>query len=731
MQVKHLYMACALSLGATAALAEPLPPEPAPPEPAPAPAPPERAVPEPVETLVTTGDRVGGGQSATYTDTPWIELAQSVQRLDAETMEDWGVQSLHEAWQFVAGVSPADQNVYSRYGGLAKMRGLNGSQTLLEGFTLPQRLSTFYDVVALSAIDVLRGPADALNGGQTPSGTQGGFGGEINLRARRPTDEADLRVALSGRTLGNDELRLAINANQPLVDDTLAVRIDAAGEIGSPFYLPAGYSPETRYFIAPAVTWTPHDRVTIDARGAWLESRGYPYRGVPVIYGELLGPYDAFLGDEDSTHVYRGALAQLEVDVELADAWSAQVAASYTRTDMQYDIWHWGTARGFGIPDMYEQRQGLPALRRSDATEELIEARALTIKSFTTAWWRHTVLIGADALFRHDEGTSPPGLISETPIGLDDPITPARDTLVEATGPGAPLTDNRRERVGAMAQYQAEVGPYIRALAGARVDEHRIEDAIDDSAHDKLDLSWRAGLTVLPLPTVSVYGSYTQAASPNFGYLGADGEELTESRQFAQLEVGAKTELFERLMLGVAGFRIWTDKVPQALPEVEGQTAALYGLTGEATNTGFEITAQGEVWAGWRVFGAYTYIDIEGEEGADHDIAPHEFSLSTSLRLPGPLADVTVGGGYRFRDRRAVGYGRGATDPRHQIEAYHLFNALVAYDLPAEHIGAERWTARLNVDNLTDTRSYSVVRQPQESAALEPLAVMLTLLVDI
>lgn len=120
---------------------------------APEPAP---TAPVPDYKTVVGGDREKTVKSASFTDTPWIELPQSVQSIDSRSLQTWGATTPNDAWKLSSGIFPSDQDLQSRYGGLGTMRGYHGSQTTLNGFTMPQRMSLCYDLSSVSSIDILK-----------------------------------------------------------------------------------------------------------------------------------------------------------------------------------------------------------------------------------------------------------------------------------------------------------------------------------------------------------------------------------------------------------------------------------------------------------------------------------------------------------------------------------------------------------------------------------------------
>lgn len=677
----------------------------------------------------------------TYTDTPWLETPQSMQRITRADLEDWGAQTIEDAWQLTAGVTPGDQTLGSRYGGLARIRGIQGSQTLLNGFTVPQRWASFSTIAGLESVVFMKGPADMVDGAQTPSLTVGGFGGQINLLSQRASRRDSLDASLAGRAFGDTEGVLQANINQALIEDELYLKLDLYGQTGRRFYVPDDFSPEWAYAGFGSLEWTPNRDLRIVLRGSWNQSKSYAYKGVPVIYGELVGDYDGFLGDEDSTVDFQGYMTQLEITYDINEYLTAELAGSYIGQNLDADVWAWGIPRGgdFTFADMAETQTGYPTYSSSDATDDIIAARGMLLGRLTTDVVRHKLLVGADVEHRKFDSVSTPWNVPAEPVSILDPILPPLTEGTSGTGPttAGGTTERETNRVGLMAQYQAEITQYVRLLGGVRVDRHEFKDPrvsvgggnFEAQEYDKTTPYWRLGATVLPIQRVALYGNYTTGATPNFGEVDENNEAITESQTFGMLEAGVKANVLDNLEVSAAWYTIKQENVPVALPAADGVATGAVGLSGEMEFSGYELTVQGEALPGWRVMGSYAYTDVESDSlfTSAHMRPAHTFSGFTSYRLPGVLKQLRLGAGYRYMDERAVGYFPSA-DPRNdenKLPAYHIVDALAEYSLPRLMAGTDAYV-RLNVSNLLNSEYYVVARQVSETSSGEPLSAMLT-----
>jgi iron complex outermembrane receptor protein len=421
-------------------------------------------------------------------------------------------------------------------------------------------------------------------------------------------------------------------------------------------------------------------------------------------------------------------MVQLEVDSKLCGYLSAHTGFSYMRQGLDYSLWAWGTSRTFSFDDMYETKKGLPSYSSTDSESDALALRAFFVGELTTGPFDHELLIGGDSQWMSSTSDSSPWNVPDTPVSIDDPVlpTPEDATGLATTGPSAGgKYKSNTDRYGIMAQYQMEVSRYLRLLAGFRSDHH--EYTTGDDSYTKDEPTWRAGWTVLPLPFVAVYGNITEGKNPNWGIQDADGNEITKSRYYRQIEVGAKAKILKNLRLSIAGFSTRLENVPVALPAQPGSTTRSFELSGRIRYKGIELTAQGKILSWWDVRASYSFIDLDTKIGGQrHNLAPHTVSAATAVRLP-VLKELRLGAGYRFVDRRQIGY-MGTPDKRSILPAYHVVDLFIEHSLPADILAAEKWIFRLNIDNLLDEHYFQMARQVSECSAGEPRSVMFSML---
>lgn len=118
-------------------------------------------------------ETIGG---STKTDTPLIEVPQSVSVIEREEMDARGVSNLNEATRYTAGVLPESQGIDNRVDDLY-IRGFDagsfGTNVMLDGLRAPSdsNLSwnrTSFNTWNLERVEVLKGPSSVLYGQLAP-----------------------------------------------------------------------------------------------------------------------------------------------------------------------------------------------------------------------------------------------------------------------------------------------------------------------------------------------------------------------------------------------------------------------------------------------------------------------------------------------------------------------------------------------------------------------------------
>lgn len=135
--------------------------------------------------IVVTGEQEDGyfvpnASTATRTNTPILEIPQSIQVIPKQVLEDQQVTRLDEALQNSSGVIYSGSDTFSDVN--YSIRGFSGAPILQDGFRQYGEYPEIPEVANIERIEVLRGPASILYGEIQP-------GGVINLVTEQPLSD--------------------------------------------------------------------------------------------------------------------------------------------------------------------------------------------------------------------------------------------------------------------------------------------------------------------------------------------------------------------------------------------------------------------------------------------------------------------------------------------------------------------------------------------------------------
>ncbi|BGE86658.1 MULTISPECIES: TonB-dependent siderophore receptor [Methylosinus] len=223
----------------------------------------------------------------------------------------------------------------------------------------------------------------------------------------------------------------------------------------------------------------------------------------------------------------------------------------------------------------------------------------------------------------------------------------------------------------------------------------------------------RVGLLFQPVPWASVYGSWTQAFTPN---ISASAGVDNFNRPFApgkseQVEVGAKAEWFDgRLTTTVALFELEKKNIPVRDIASLDPTALL--LVGAARSKGVEFDASGKILDNMSLISSFTYMDARVTKDTNTDPA----TTTQGRRLMGvPRYQGSFWAKWDVReitalDGLSLGFGvfvvgnrQGDDQSSFQLPGYVRLDAMAAYKWK---VMGQTVTAQLNLRNLANTRYY-------------------------
>jgi catecholate siderophore receptor len=625
------------------------------------------------------------------------DIPQSVTVQTERLMDDRNLDDFREVLRTTAGVT--------------FQAGETGEEDVrLRGFSLQQAGDIYRDGMRDGAlyerdtfnedrVEVLKGSASMLFG-------KGSTGGIVNQVSKQPFLMNQHEVDY---TFGTGNLHRVTGDFNFLTGENAALRINAMAHDADNWG-----SEQRKHGIAPTFRWGIGTRnefsvgfyhLSIEGRPLynhpWIVENGTASEVLPArnYYGLANDHLDTSATYATLSHVYR-----FDHD--------GQLKTQLRRGRYERDLL--ASAIGFASPTTRANFSDATVLRRTPKARIGESELTQLTSDYSGTFGRHQLLAGLDVYqddaLRNNSFITGLAAAPTTRVGTPDDGATRADTR----GPVPFNTFDARD-IGLYAQDTFALTPTLKLIGGLRFDRftasyHNSAGTLTGERSDNL-WSPRIGVLFQPDTTASYYASYGTsyntsgdayqfAVNFNEGQRRAANTSPEKSRNF---EVGGKWDLFEqRALLGVAFF--YSEKYNERNTDPDS-TATQELLSGKRHAAGMEFNLAGRLTPRWDVFFNHTWIpDAEIDES---NLVANAAGTGPQVRgdRPGltPRHSGSLWTTYRVLPQLRVGFGlnwRGSQNPEgnRAVRA----DSFVTADAMAEYMINERWSAKLNVTNLTD-----------------------------
>jgi catecholate siderophore receptor len=643
---------------------------------------------EDCRTIIVTGSSTGYVAqdivTATKTDTPLIDVPQSIHVVTREQLDDQANYSLGEVLRYVPGTTVGQGE------GNRDQITLRGQNTTADFFLDGVRDDVQYyrGLYNVERVEILKGPYALIFG-------RGGGGGIINRVQKTPVaDETFGAARASINSFGGWDLSADLNA--PL-GAKAAVRLNATYE---------AIESDRRFVDGRRYAWNPY--LAVDLSETWKLGLSYEYvnddrvpdRGVPsvAVAGRPNTPlrgYDRLFFGVPGINVttLEAHIVKARLDGQLADNLKFTSTLLYGDYDKLYNNVYANSAvsaTGTVVLDAY-----------SDPTKrENLIGQANLIWDVKTGALEHKFLFGVeygDQKTRNQRlgRTFAPGNIFD----INNPVYPT----VSFTAPTRDTVSDV-EFFSAYAQDQISIGEHFDIVAGLRYDHFEIKGidfipAVDrpfSRSDDKL--SPRFGLIWKPQENASVYASFSRSFLPRSGdqfvSLSTVQENLAPEK-FTNYEIGAKWDIRPDLNVTAALFQL--DRSNATTPDPLNPLVSIN--VGKTRTKGLELALTGKILPDWQLSAGYTYQDakLRGNDSVRLGQVPkHQFSLWNRYDVSDAFG---LGLGIVHQSSQFAAIRTSATTTR--LPSFTRVDAAVFYDV------SEAVQLQANVENLFDTDYFS------------------------
>lgn len=631
--------------------------------------------------------RADAAASLARTETPILELPQSVQIIDEKVLDQQQVVRLENVFRNISGV-----NQFSGYQDF-NIRGFrSGEQAVLYNGSRAG-LYTFWTSPMLSNIDrveVLKGPASVLYGSGQP-------GGLINLVTKKPLPV--YRNQLSYTYGQFQQHRVMADSTGPLNGArTLLYRLNYADFSNSSF---RWFNQADNYLLAPALTWAPSSRARLTFEGELMKDNRTAQRDRGIIAPrnnvDLL-PVGFTVQEPTDSQRNSGDALQANYIQSLGETWTLQSTFRYARNRYR-DNYH--EPRTFTSDFLSITRQ----YRDFNRFASRKWLNSFASGSLQIGPIRHNLALGLDFGFQGDDIRG-----DRTADAIDG--VPALSLVTFNYGlvnPAAYRFRNRSSGDGDSRQYglwvrdQFDLHPRLKAMFGARltgfkdwnVSFNEITGVATSQQFGDRDVALQAGLVYLPFRNTSVYANYAESFLPQgTSTIGRGGPFQPETGH--QFEFGAKREwLNNRVSSTLSFFDIRRRNILVVDPN---SPSAFLIPIGEVASRGIELDIIGKLSDRVNITANYACLDAKVTEdtnlnrvGRRNENAPRNATnLWAYYQLP--FWNLSAGAGLSYVSRRP-------TFDTLVIPGYTIVNASVAWTR-----GPLRLTATM--DNLVNRRYF-------------------------
>jgi iron complex outermembrane receptor protein len=558
--------------------------------------------------------------TGTKTDTPLINLPQSVSSISLPQMKQRDVQTIQDTMRYTAGVDAEPYGPDLRADGFF-IRGFNETYDglYLDGLALPKvsgELETWTaNPFSLQSVAVIKGPSSVLYGGNEP-------GGLVDLVSKRPPTTPQGEVQFEAGNFSRFQGYADIGG--PLFgSDKWYYRVNGLAHSSG---TQVRFAQDKQQFIAPSFTWKPNARTTltvlnqymnIDAgsAGQFLPAQGMILDGsrVPANPNGQI-PIDTFDSDPsfDDYHkieYFSGYAFQRELTRRIV--FRQNFRWDHLELPNYIGLYGLGYTAPNGADATCAANPNAPVCTSTiarasfagsaDSSQSLVDNQLQA--NVTTGAWNHTLLAGYN--YNHEGARVESGYGTGPDLNLFNPVYPQAVTRPAYSDIN---TNGTLQQHGVYLQDQAARGGLSVLLSGR--EDWALEDTRDFVAGDVIHqnaskFTGRAGVLYHTKLGVAPYFSYSTSFNPIPG-VNAYGQAFVPDTG-KQYEVGAKWQPHSvNAFLTASLFQLTENNVQTTDPDNPLNTVQ----TAQERSRGIELEGQASLTRHVDMVGSFTHEQV-------------------------------------------------------------------------------------------------------------------------
>ena len=638
--------------------------------------------------------------TATKTNTPLRDVPQSVTAITRNVIADQRMESMGEVTRYIPGITMAQGE------GNRDQATIRGNNTTAGFFVNGMRddVQYFRDLYNVERVEALKG-ANALIFGR-------GVGGGVLNRVTKVADWTPVReLSLQGGSYGNR--RTAVDAGQG-ISDAIALRINGVYENSDVYRNEVNIE---RYGVNPTATIQLSPQTRVLASYEHFKDNRTADRGIPSFAGAPLSATTprTFFGDPSVS--YADALVNIGT-ASIEHTTNGLVTLRNRSQFADYDKIYQNVYPGAVTPAGTEVN--ILAYNNATKRRNLFNESEISYRLVTGPISQ--ILLGGFSVGRQiTDNFRNTGYFNDSTTAFLAPVSNPTVAVPVTFRQSATDADNHSTATSLSfyGQSQVVLSEQWQAIVGARYEHfdvdfynHRNNDAL--SRTDDL-VSPRAALLFKPVESVSLYSSYSVSALPSsgdqFSSMTVTSATL-EPEKFKNYEIGAKWDVFERLSLASAVYRL--DRTNTTAPDPADPSRTVQ--TGSQRTKGFEFSLTGAVTPEWQIIGGYANQDAKvtsrtaaAAEGARVALVPRN----------------TVSLWNRYQATHALGFGLGVVyqdDMYAAIDNAVTLPSFTRFDAAAYYTMSRHFRVQANLENVFDQQYYGTANSNDNISPGSPRA---------
>lgn len=678
------------------------------------------------DTIIVTGQvdgyRTVDTTTGTKTDTPIIDVPQSITVVTEAQLKDQAIRSMADLVRLIPGVSSGQGE------GHRDQINLRGNNSTADFFVdgLRDDVQYFRSFYNIDRVEVHKGPNAMIFG-------RGGGGGLVNRVIKGAlADETRIGGSVSVDTFG--AWYLATDTN---------VDLGGAGLRINGFYEELNNHRDAyrgdRYAINPVIGAELGENGRVQLGYEYVRDDRVVDRGIPSAFaGTIAAPaeplrdrrfYDTFFGARGVNESdFEAHVLTFRNEARLADSLKLSTQALYGDYDKVYSNVFAVSPANFSVN---------PATTAVEAYRD--PTRRKTLIGQTNLEWRgetggieHILLIGGEFTDQKTYNERINGFFDTANLNAasrrrtislqDPPVIPAFSFIAGPAGNSNRAARTRLRQASVYIQDQIAFSDHLDLIAGLRYDRFDLaaRNLFTDARFARADDLWspRVGLVIKPVEAASIYVSYSKSFLPQSGdqFNSLDLTAATlEPEKFDNYEIGAKWDVKPGLTLTTAVYRL--DRTNTRAP---GSVAGTIVQTGAQRTSGFEFGLTGRVTEKWQT--AIGYANTKAEISETTSAAPAGRKVAQV-----PRHQLSLWNRYDVTDRMGLGVGLYRQSKQFTtisnttfLPSYTRLDAAIFFKFD------DRIEAQLNVENLTDERYFPVAHNDNNISTGAPINVRFT-----